>query len=264
MHSTISNALKAEYEERGFIRQSFSLDPKSDYRELIQDSSLFRSALKKNKELGVKQVPYIVTKAIREVTDDLKLNEILGLLLNGERWVMWGANIREGTPNEAHLWHVDLESWLWSTITVAIGIDGCSPASSTWILPGSHKFSKCPPSSTNPDIQLASAFSEGQRHTQPEQFSGFGNGRFYLFNAKCWHRGQIETSLHRVVLFLHFHRASDPRIPLMVDYDKQQWSSQPAPYIAGKGSGKVQKNCCKLPLKYRISRAINSMWSLKK
>ncbi len=263
MLNSINKTLLNEYQERSFLQMSFSLNKQTHYRDLIGDSKLFRDALEENIKSGYKQIPYINTETIIKVAHDPNINEVISCLLNGDRWVMWGANIREGTPNEAHLWHVDLESWLWPTITVVIGIEGCSTNSATYCIPGSHKFSKAPDYSVNSNIKSGESVITHQYDSKAEQFIDFGDGQFYVFNAKSWHRGSLEKSINRRVLFLHYQRASDPRIPFMVDYDKHLWSKQPAPYIIGNGKGRAREDVYTLPLKYRLGRIIKSFRALK-
>ena len=112
------------------------------------------------------------------------------LLGPDEPWVMWGPNIRRGTPNAAHTWHVDLESWYWPSITVVVGLDGCSAENATRYIPYSHELKHAPtvaPNKTDEACILRTAKSLNRRCQDVRTFADFGAGRFYAFNAKGWH-----------------------------------------------------------------------------
>jgi len=68
------------------------------------------------------------------------------------------------------------------------------------------------------------------------QFEGFGDGRFYVFDARTWHRGDPGASADRLVLFLHYQPANARRVPLALDYMRHRWSREAAPFIAAPGA----------------------------
>ena len=51
-------------------------------------------------------------------------------------------------------------------------------------------------------------------------------------DANGWHAGDPSLSRDRVLLFMHFQRAADARIPLMRDYEAGTWFPTPAPYVS--------------------------------
>ena len=259
--TTSFKTLRAEYEGQGFIRSSIELADRSICPLLIEDAKVFRTLELKNTESGLKQVPYLMTDNIVRVSHDRHIVDMVSNLLGGEPWVMWGANIREGTPNQADQWHVDLESWLWSTMTVVIGLEDCTPESATWCLPGSHQWLRAPNQTTHVDSGKGRGLFKKNDVPAAEQFLGFENGRFYMFNARSWHRGVKATSVHRKVLFLHYHRADDPRIPLMIDYEQHRWSKEPAPFLAEGDETMVNPQIAQFPFRYRIGQALHSLHS---
>ena len=189
-------------------------------------------------------MPYLETDAIRCVAEDAAVVSVVEAILGTRNCVMWGANIRRATPNQASVWHVDLESLLWPTVTVGIGLEGCTPTSATWCVPGTHRLRQAPP------LTEAEVLSHGR----PEQIAGFGDGCFYTFDARVWHRGDPTTSQERVMLFLHYQRAKDPRIPMMEDYVRQTFSTNAAPFFALATRERLCTRVAKIPWWYRWQR----------
>jgi len=232
-----------EYRERGFLGAAIPLADPSVVPSLLADEPLFDQAVQAIQAEGRRTVPYLVTDAIRRVAQDPAILHTVEAVLGTRNWVMWGANIRRATPNAAHVWHVDLESLLWPTVTVAIGLAGCSPQSSTWCLPGTHLLRTPPP--------LAEA--DVLRGRRPEQIAGFGDACFYVFDARVWHRGDPAHSRQRVMLFTHYQRASDPRIPLMVDYVRQTFAAEPSPYFTTVPPANVCTDLAQVPYRHRLN-----------
>jgi hypothetical protein len=233
-----------EYRQRGFLRQARPLADATVLPALLADEPVFAQALESMRTENRHGVPYLLTEAIRRATQDAAILAVVEAILGTREWVMWGANIRRATPNQAHTWHVDLESLLWPTVTVAIGMEGCTPESATWCIPGTHRSGK------GPDAETAA-------HGSAEQIAGFGDGHFYVFDARVWHRGDPETSRERVVLFVHYHRADEPRIPLMVDYERLLWANEPCPYFSNAAPDRVCTGLAALPWRHQLHRWAN-------
>ena len=233
-----------EYRECGFLAQARPLADPSVVPKLLVDEQMFADALESMRAEGRQGVPYMLTDAICRIAQDASILVAVEAILETSQWVMWGANIRRDTPNQAHQWHVDLESFLWPTVTVAIGLAGCTPEAATWCIPGTHLSGKGPPS------KEASVLAHGH----PEQIEGFGNGRFYVFDARGWHRGDPATSRERVVLFIHYQRAEEARIPLMVDYQRQLWAKEASPYFTTVARERLCTDLARLPWWYRLNR----------
>lgn len=219
------------------VSETFPLMSPDVVMELLADAVVFEAAVAANTAAGRHRVPYAITDAIERTAHDANIVALVSHIIGiDERWVMWGSNIQTGTPNDAGRWHVDLESMHWPTITVAVGIEGCSPVNATRCIQGSHRL-RCAPSVLSDQHSDAEALRTAKRLDErcgdvvtPTEFSV---GRFYAFDAKSWHSGQVDASSGRVMLFLHYQRASDPRIPLMTDFAAKTWSTEPAPFIPG-------------------------------
>ena len=233
-----------QYRELGFFAQARPLANASILPALLADEPVFARALASLRAEGRNAVPYLETDAIRCVAEDAAVVSVVEAILGTRDWVMWGANIRRATPNQASVWHVDLESLLWSTVTVGIGLEGCTQASATWCVPGTHRLRQAPP------LTEAKVLSHGR----PEQIAGFGDGCFYAFDARVWHRGDPTTSQERVMLFLHYQRAEDPRIPMMEDYVRQTFSTNAAPFFALATRERLCTRVAKVPWWYRWQR----------
>jgi hypothetical protein len=231
----LSNAQKIrdEYESAGFLRNTYPLADSRLVDELRKDVPMYLTEVTRNKSDKLFRVPYLMTQSIVTAAHDLNILRVVTAALGSDELVMWGPNIQRGTPNEASLWHTDIESWYWPSLTVAVGLSGCSQENSTIAIAGTHKFPVQPWSVAhnwkNDDI-LAAA-----RHIDPasdkiENFRNFAPGRFYVFNAKTWHCGVPISSGTRELMFLHFQKASDPRIPYFKNYDERTWFDYPAAY----------------------------------
>ncbi|MBI1357551.1 MAG: hypothetical protein GC160_24690 [Acidobacteria bacterium] len=226
---------REEYETTGMVRRALPLADRSGIPALIEEAELFDAAIARFRRRGqLRRVPYLATPAIRRVSRDPGLLGAVGAILGGGPWVMWGANIRRDVPNQASLWHVDAESALWPTLTVVIGLRGCHAGNATRYIPHSQRLGVNPPALPESDgaavVEAAAALD--RRCDRVETFEGFGDGGFYLFNAAGWHCGEPTASAGRVLLFLHYQRADEPRIPYMWDYGQGLWLDYPAPYVA--------------------------------
>lgn len=245
--------LNQQFQDDGFVPHSFDLADPSVLPTLLADTAMFDQALAVLADEGRRAVPYIMTEAIAAVAHDTRLVRVVEEILETDHWVMWGPNIRRGTPNQAHRWHVDLESLLWPSVTVVIGVQACTAQAATWLVPGSAHIRRGPTpavagSCTSEVLRIAR--SRYQRCRAPQQISGFGDGRFYLFNAGCWHRGDPGTCVDRIALFLHFQCADAKRIPYMLDYDRDQWSRDACPYIVSPAGGRVNRSVYRPPLRH--------------
>lgn len=232
-----------EYRRRGFLAVSRPLADLSVVPGLLADEPAFTQELARMDVEGRRGVPYLFTSAIRRVAQDAAIITAMQAILDTREWVMWGPNIRRATPNDADAWHVDLESSLWPTVTVAVGLAGCTAESATWCLAGTQGRRNSP---------LA--------EEKPEQAAGFGDGRFFVFDASLWHRGDREASRDRVVLFLHYQRADAPRIPLLMDYDRHLWGKEAAPFVSSAEGSRTRGDVARLPWRYRMDRWVRG-WS---
>jgi hypothetical protein len=231
--------LKKEYDTTGLLLATFPLRSFDLHADLMQDAAEFNEMVTAYRQSGLHRVPYRVTPAIEKISKDPNILKIVHAILGpSEPWVMWGSNIQRGTPNQAGYWHVDIESWHWPSITIVIGLTGCEEGNATRCIPYSHHLplppSILPKNATAEDV-LARANRFDPRCEEIIAPVGFETGRFYVFNARCWHSGNLASSKGRLVLFLHYQRAADPRIPYMKDYLKGSWFDEPAAYIWGPG-----------------------------
>ena len=211
---------------------------------VLTEEPLFSRELEGMVAAGRRGTPYRITDAIRAIAQDAVILGVVEEILGGPDWVMWGANIRRATPNEAQNWHVDLERLLWPKITVAIGLAGCPADSATCCVAGSQKYRAEPPQ-TEAEVLAAGG---------PEQIAGFGDGRLYVFDARVWHPGEPAASGERVMLFLTYPRADQLRIPLLVDYYLRLWAVEASPYFSKVTGAGLRRDVAPLPLRYRVTR----------
>jgi hypothetical protein len=245
---------RREYRARGFLRESFALSNPTLLPELCRDVAQFDRKLAEWQALGYARVPYLFTAAIERVAHDAAIRMAVEALLGTDRWVVWGPNILRETPNAASRWHVDLESQYWPSVTVAIGLSGCSAQSAIWCLSGTHLLARTPAWSgddSDTDRVVRSARRAKPEVGPPVQFEAFGDGRFYVFDARTWHRGDPSASPDRLVLFLHYQPANARRVPLVLDYMRHRWSREAAPYIAGPAATPVTA-VARVPLREHV------------
>jgi hypothetical protein len=256
------HSLECEYRERGFLRESFALSDPSPLPQLCRDVALFDAKLAEWHARGHARVPYLFTEAIERVARDAAIRAVIEALLGTDAWVVWGPNICRETPNAASRWHVDLESRYWPSVSVAVGLSGCSAKAATWCLRGTHRLARTPFScgdDGDTDLVLRNARRAKPDCGPPEQIAGFGDGRFYAFDARTWHRGEQGTSTNRLILFLHYQPADAGRVPLMLDYERHRWSRRPAAYLAGPRATPVT-TVARLPVRERVLDLLGRLW----
>ncbi|MDH4168290.1 MAG: glycosyltransferase [Acidimicrobiia bacterium] len=233
-------SLRTELQRHGMVAECLPIADRSVLAPLMQDATRFEAEVARLRARGAHRVPYAFTPAIRAAASDANIIAAVTAALGDRDWVAWGPNITVGTPNDAHEWHNDIESAYWPTITVALGVKGCDPANATKYVPGSHRLRRGPRVSgdvRSDERVLAAARLLDPRCDSIARFDGFGDGRFCLFDAKGWHRGDADAASDRVVLFLHYQRAGDRRIPYMRDHTTNAWFGQAAPYMVAPSAG---------------------------
>ena len=252
---------RREYRARGFLRESFALSDPTLLPQLCRDVAPFDAKLAEWQALGHSRVPYLFTAAIERVARDAAIRAVIEALLGTDAWVVWGPNILRETSNAASPWHVDLESRYWPSVSVAVGLSGCSARAAIWCLPGTHLLARAPAwcgDDSDTDRVLRSARRAKPDVGPPEQFAAFGDGRFYVFDARTWHRADPGTSTDRLVLFLHYQPADARRVPLMLDYARHRWSRKVAAYLAGPGAKPVTR-VARVPLRERVLAVVTRL-----
>jgi hypothetical protein len=254
-------AQRREYRERGFLRESFALSDPEPLPQLCRDAALFDAKRAEWHARGHARTPYLFTEAIERVAHDAAIRAVIEAVLGTDAWVVWGPNILRETPNAASRWHVDLESRYWPSVSVAVGVSGCSARAAIWCLPGTHLLARAPAwcgDDSDTDRVLRSARRTKPDVGPPEQLAAFGDARFYVFDARTWHRGDPGTSTDRLVLFLHYQCADARRVPLMRDYVRHRWSRKAAAYLAGPGAKPVTR-VARVPLRERVLAAVTRL-----
>ena len=263
LHALDETALaqRREYRERGFLRESFALADPSPLPQLCRDVALFDVKFAEWQASGHSGIPYLFTEAIERVARDAAIRAVVEALLGTDAWVVWGPTIFRETPDAASRWHVDLDSRYWPSISISVGLSGCSPKTVLSYLPGTHRLERTPFScgdDADTERVLRSARRTNPDCGPPEENEGFGDGRFYVFDAKTWHRG-AGPSESRLVLFMHYQAADADRVPWMLDYKRHRWSQQPAPFLAGPGAMPVT-TVARLPVRERVLDVLGRVW----
>jgi hypothetical protein len=227
---------REEYGRDGMVRTCLALADPTILDDLKADAAVFDEAVDRLRRDGERRVPYRLTGATSRVAHDTSLLAAVREILGQHDVVMWGANIQRQVPNQADRWHADVESWHWPTVTVVVGLDGCDEGSTTRCIPGTQHLRRWPPSTADDATVLRAARRKNDCPEGIVRFDSFGDGRFYLFNARCWHCGHADGAQEKLALFLHYQLARDPRIPRMKNYRHSTWFDEPAPYVAIDGA----------------------------
>lgn len=255
-------ARRREFAQRGFLRESFALDDPSPVPQLCRDVALFDAKFAEREAAGRAGIPYLFTEAIEHVARDAAIRAVVEALLATEAWVVWGPAIFRETPDAAMRWHVDLDARYWPSISVAVGLSGCSPKTVLSYLPGTHRLERTPSrfaDAADTDRVMRGARRANPEYGPPEETAGFGDGRFYAFDGRTWHRGAPQATATRLVLFLHYQDARAERIPWMLDYKRHRWLREPAPFLAGPGATPVAAVAA-LPVRERALDLLGRLW----
>lgn len=253
---------RREYRERGFLRRSFALADPSPLPQLCRDVAVFDAQRAEWQAAGHTGIPYLFTDAIEHVACDAAIRAVVEAVLGTDAWVVWGPAILRETPDLAMRWHVDLDARYWPSVSVAIGLSGCSANTVLSYLPGTHRLGRTPPPFGNAADTVRVLRSARRTHPEcgpPEENEGFADGRFYAFDGTTWHRGAPGTTTTRLVLFLHYQDASAERVPWMLDYKRHRWSPEPAPFRAGPGTTPVT-TVARLPVRERALDLLGRLW----
>lgn len=259
---TTALARQREFHERGFLRESLALADPSPLPQLCRDAALFDAKLEEWKAAGYTGIPYLFTDAIAHVAHDAAIRAVVEDVLGTEKWVVWGPAIFRETPDAAARWHVDLDARFWPSISIAVGLSGCSPETVLSYLPGTNRLERTPFSwsdGTDTDRVLRRARRIRPDCGPPEETTGFGDGRFYAFDGKTWHRGAPGTTATRLILFLHYQQAGADRVPLMLDYKRHRWSREPSPFLAAPDVSPVT-TVAPLPVRERVLDLVGRLW----
>ncbi len=255
-------AQRREFRERGFLRESFALADPSLLPELCRDAARFDAQLDEWNAAGRSGIPYLFTEAIERVARDAAIRAVVEAVLGTDAWVVWGPAIFREAPDAAARWHVDLDARYWPSVSVAVGLSGCSPETVLSYLPGTHRLEATPLSWSNgadTERVLRRARRASPDCGAPEETRGFGDGRFYVFDGKTWHRGAPGTTTTRLILFLHYQDANADRVPLMLDYKRHRWSREPSPFLAGPAAAPVTAVAA-LPVRERVLDRLGRLW----
>jgi hypothetical protein len=259
---TAALARQREFRERGFLRESFALADPSPLPQLCRDVALFDAKREEWEAAGHAGIPYLFTDAIEHVARDAAIRAVVEAVLGTDAWVVWGPAIFRETPDAAARWHVDLDARYWPSVSVAVGLSGCSPDTVLSYLPGTHRLDGTPFSwsdGADTDRVLRRARRTNPECGPPEETTGFGDGRFYAFDGKIWHRGAPGTTTTRLILFLHYQNARAERVPLMLDYKRHRWSREPSPFLAAPEVSAVT-TVAPLPVRERALDLVGRLW----
>jgi mannose-6-phosphate isomerase-like protein (cupin superfamily) len=182
-----------------------------EYRELLKHLSTMRctASVLQRKQIALRD------EVLSALAADRRLLGMLTPLL-GPDIVLWGSQVARRTPDQVHLWHVDIEtsSQNGKFVTVWIGLENTNKASGLQVIAGSHLCGK-----------TVQQFAADNRHTQSASTrrvldwarSGnsearlvcpdVGDGDAIFFDGRLWHGSHNRSDSTRIALLLHYASA---------------------------------------------------------
>lgn len=181
------------------------------------------------------------------VTDERLLAPVRAVL--GPDVLLWGANLIDRAPGEAHRWHTDVESADpgGGFVSAWIGLEGTTAESALSFIAGSHR--------AGASLQQAAAEARAPRDPQallalararvPEaalEHPPVADGEAILFDGRTWHGSRNMGSARRRALLLQYARADRPvRIPIAFDWPPA-FRNEPPPCLLVSGSAAGSPN----------------------
>lgn len=200
------------------LREEFARTGWLAPRPLLDEATLihFRALSLENRDLrtanGAKELWRIDGQTLKIATSQA-ITDILDALFAGEGYYLWGAQLLDRRPRDAHTWHVDVETARPGFVTVWIGIDGTCPETSLSLIEGSHRLSGPAQAFWPPDhpARIDPHAREILRHHElagaaAPTLAACHDGEGILFDGRLWHGS--------------FNRAGHTRRALLLQYGK--------------------------------------------
>lgn len=131
------DSMTAEWRDRGLYLVRDLLDP--DSRSYLATLDVESSALRQRNER--KQL-WTVDPVIRRLATGESTRACLDCFFDGGGYYLWGAQLIDREPGQAHPWHSDIETYQEHDgfVSLWIAVSGVSPRNSLRVVPGSHQY----------------------------------------------------------------------------------------------------------------------------
>jgi quercetin dioxygenase-like cupin family protein len=194
------------------------------------------------------------SRAYYEVATQPAILDVVSELLGGDV-ILWGASIQRRVPKAVHPWHSDIETSDPSckTVSVWIGLEHTTPASSLLVVSGSHRFGVTVQ-------QVRHEHGRGRDDADLDELVGWArdrdsrselvriattDGEAVFFDGRLWHgTHNVSRRTRRALVLQYAAPDSSIRVPDLsyLDWPFRQLDSPRPPCLIVRGSARVGSN----------------------
>jgi uncharacterized cupin superfamily protein len=188
------------------------------------------------------------SRAYYEVATQPAILDVVSELLGGDV-ILWGASIQRRVPKAVHPWHSDIETSDPScrTVSVWIGLEHTTPASSLLVLSGSHRFGvtvqqvRHEHGRARDDADLDELVAWARERDGRSELVRIAttDGEAVFFDGRLWHGTHNVSRRTRRALLLQYAAPDSPiRVPDLsyLDWPFRQLESPRPPCLIVRGS----------------------------
>jgi hypothetical protein len=194
------------------------------------------------------------SRAYFEVATQPAILDVVSELLGGDV-ILWGASIQRRVPKAVHAWHSDIETSDpdCRTVSVWIGLEHTTPASSLLVLSGSHRFGVTVQQVRDEhdrerdalDLEELVAWARERDSASELVPVPTTDGEAVFFDGRLWHGTHNVSRRTRRALLLQYAAPDSPiRIPDLnyLDWPFRQLESPRPPCLIVRGSASGDSN----------------------
>lgn len=159
----------------------------------------------------------------------------------GPDLLAWGFSFNSYLPGKVHPWHVDVEHFRWSGVTVFLGLRNITLKSTLKVISGSQRVRKSPREmGVSDDASALAAVAQTQPDAELVPVP-LGEGEFFIFDGPLWHGSKNTSWKTRYAAIIQYCRP-DQKVEAPISYEPPQWHPQPPPCILVKGEDRWKVN----------------------
>jgi quercetin dioxygenase-like cupin family protein len=194
------------------------------------------------------------SRAHYEVATQPAILDVVSELLDGDV-ILWGASIQRRVPKAVHPWHSDIETSDPScrTVSVWIGLEHTTPASSLLVVSGSHRFGatvqqvRHEHDRARDDADLDELVGWARERDSRSELVRIPttDGEAVFFDGRLWHgTHNVSRRTRRALLLQYAAPESSIRVPDLsyLDWPFRQLESPRPPCLIVRGSARVGSN----------------------
>ena len=194
------------------------------------------------------------SRAYYEIATQPTILDVVSELLDGDV-ILWGASIQRRVPRAVHAWHSDIETADpdCRTVSVWIGLEHTTPASSLLVIAGSHRFGTTVQQVRDEHgrdrdaLDLDELVGWAQERDSGSELVPVPttDGEAVFFDGRLWHgTHNVSRRTRRALLLQYAAPDSAIRIPDLnyLDWPFRQLESPRPPSLIVRGSARVDSN----------------------